>query len=197
MLSPGKHRALSLTSLVMSRCRVMRDVAGARAIDSHPFLRHEASAERVKKGLPLPVQCCWNGMAAFSALPFKQGIKIRSHLAGECAASECSLLCDDMHRMGYRNVMVDPSVRVAYKADDFNRMHSEPGPLMYTPYKDLAGQLSYKELISTELFKRSDMVECCDLPPDSDQIAWGKPDACRFLNVTATNYTAPYVHGLF
>lgn len=34
--------------------------------------------------------------------------------AGECDASECSLLCDDLVRLGKKDVVVDPGVRVAY-----------------------------------------------------------------------------------
>ena len=33
---------------------------------------------------------------------------------GECAASECSLLCNDFLRLGYTALVVDPGVRQAY-----------------------------------------------------------------------------------
>eukprot|EP00198_Chlamydomonas_reinhardtii_P010467 XP_001699804.1 predicted protein [Chlamydomonas reinhardtii] len=33
---------------------------------------------------------------------------------GECDASECSLLCHDLHRLGHSRVVVDPGVRLSY-----------------------------------------------------------------------------------
>jgi len=39
----------------------------------------------------------------------------RSALPGECRASECSLLCDDFHRLGFSRMMIDPVVVTAYK----------------------------------------------------------------------------------
>lgn len=52
-------------------------------------------------------------MARVSAAPFAAGLRFRKHLEGECRASECTLLCDDLHRMGFRRAVVDPSVRTA------------------------------------------------------------------------------------
>jgi hypothetical protein len=43
-----------------------------------------------------------------------QGLRFRTNVVTECAASECSLLCDDFHRLGYKRVLLDPSVRVGY-----------------------------------------------------------------------------------
>lgn len=39
---------------------------------------------------------------------------MRSHQGDECAASECTLMCDDYHRLGFSSVVVDPSVQLAY-----------------------------------------------------------------------------------
>lgn len=38
--------------------------------------------------------------------------------AGECFASECKLLCDDLLEMGFSNIVIDPGVRMAYKLED-------------------------------------------------------------------------------
>ena len=35
----------------------------------------------------------------------------RMHKEGECAASECSHMCNDFMRSGFTNFIVDPSVR--------------------------------------------------------------------------------------
>ena len=42
----------------------------------------------------------------------------RAHREDECAASECSLLCNDYLRLGYQNLVVDPGVRQAYTVRD-------------------------------------------------------------------------------
>lgn len=42
----------------------------------------------------------------------------RAHKEKECAASECSLLCNDYLRLGYNNMVVDPGVRQAYSVKD-------------------------------------------------------------------------------
>jgi hypothetical protein len=52
-----------------------------------------------------------------SFLPCPTPRRTRSHQDSECAASECSLMCDDLQRLGYQDVLVDPSVRVAYTAE--------------------------------------------------------------------------------
>ena len=47
----------------------------------------------------------------------------RSHKKGECAASECSLLCNDFLRLGYNRMVVDPAVRQAYNVEDVRRLY--------------------------------------------------------------------------
>jgi hypothetical protein len=42
-------------------------------------------------GLPLRASCCWNGLTVIKAAPFKAGLKIRSHLQGECMVGPCLL----------------------------------------------------------------------------------------------------------
>lgn len=44
----------------------------------------------------------------------KVPLRFRSHNPDECAASECSLMCDDLHAAGYHRVLLEPNVRVAY-----------------------------------------------------------------------------------
>lgn len=47
----------------------------------------------------------------------------RGHEKGECAASECTLLCNDFQRLGYNKIVVDPSVRLAYNHKDAKDVH--------------------------------------------------------------------------
>jgi len=71
---------------------------------------------------PSQVYCCWNGIAVFDARPFYEGARFRwaagldpdSPHSGECAASECSLMCKDLWHIGSGRVLLDPAVQLAY-----------------------------------------------------------------------------------
>lgn len=79
-----------------------------------PYLQGRFS-HRVAKGLPSPVQACWNGLARLRAEPFARGLRFRRALLGECNHGECSLVADDFARLGFGRALVDPAVSVAYK----------------------------------------------------------------------------------
>ncbi len=49
----------------------------------------------------------------------------RAHKENECAASECSLLCNDFLRLGYQNLIVDPGVRQAYSIKDAMDLYNQ------------------------------------------------------------------------
>ncbi|KAJ2381351.1 hypothetical protein GGI23_007606 [Coemansia sp. RSA 2559] len=68
-------------------------------------------------GRPFQVQCCWNGMAVIDARVFagRKGIRFRRGANGECSASECSLLCNDMWGRGFGRLVVVPRVKVSYE----------------------------------------------------------------------------------
>ncbi|KAJ2157861.1 hypothetical protein GGF46_004197 [Coemansia sp. RSA 552] len=65
---------------------------------------------------PYQVQCCWNGLAVIDARVFYGAASLRFRRSGhgECSASECSLLCNDMWRAGYNRTLIVPRVKVAY-----------------------------------------------------------------------------------
>ena len=44
-------------------------------------------------------------------------------MEGECRASECSLLCHDLRRLNYTNIIVDPGVQLAYERHDAVGLH--------------------------------------------------------------------------
>ncbi|KAJ9527014.1 hypothetical protein QJQ45_025289 [Haematococcus lacustris] len=89
---------------------VARDITGQRFDKGFPVVSHGPSAQALKQGWPFPVTCCWNGLVVLNAEPFRQrGLQFRAHGPGECAASECSLMCDDFWRLGYSRALVDPS----------------------------------------------------------------------------------------
>lgn len=98
--------------------------------------------------------------------------RFRAQLPGECSASECSLLCDDMHRMGYRDIAIDPSVRVAHNRELFEVLHEEKHDPKYYIYNS-AAHASYRK--QKGLFPRSDQVQCCPLLPGNDSLNWSDP----------------------
>jgi hypothetical protein len=176
-----------------------------------------------------PVQCCWNGMAALNAEPFKRGLRFRAQIKGECRASECSLLCDDFQKLGYRwgsrsavhcpasppgplpgwfiscaagappapapprlpsakpsrslppprprhscrDVVIDPSVRVAYNTELFERIHAETEPPFYHVYGPAQHRQPPEEMPAA--FKRSSWALCCPLPTGLDSLDWANP----------------------
>ncbi|KAJ2478736.1 hypothetical protein IWW47_006082, partial [Coemansia sp. RSA 2052] len=65
---------------------------------------------------PFQVQCCWNGIAVIDAQVFRgaNALRFRRSTEGECSASECSLLCNDMWAKGYRRAVVVPRVKLSY-----------------------------------------------------------------------------------
>ena len=57
---------------------VARDVDGSVFSPVYPFVTHPDSVRRMRMGLPFPVKCCWNGMAALNAAPFlHHGLQFR------------------------------------------------------------------------------------------------------------------------
>jgi alpha-1,3-mannosyltransferase len=177
---------------------VARDIEGRKLGLDFPFTGHGPSEQQLRQGLPVPVHCCWNGLTVVRAQPFLAGLRVRAHQEGECAASECSLLCDDMHRLGYRDVRLDPSVRVAYQQHVFNAMHStpsdpqaQPGYMPYTCIKHYASDWRYWRRGG---FERSNFSECCPLPAGHDHLDWAH-NGCHMRDIFTDNYTASFLAG--
>lgn len=38
-----------------------------------PYVNHAYSVLRLSRGLPIPIKCCWNGLAVFDARPVQYG----------------------------------------------------------------------------------------------------------------------------
>ncbi|KAJ3034848.1 capsular associated protein, partial [Rhizophlyctis rosea] len=82
------------------------------------FTHHPPTTTRMLRNLPFQAQCCWNGISILRPTPFTHShIRFRSGQPqnGECAASECSLLCQDFWKAGWGRVVVVPGVRVGYE----------------------------------------------------------------------------------
>lgn len=57
--------------------------------------------------------CCSSGVIKLRAELFYEGLAFRAPGSSECQAVSGALFCDDMHRAGFRHVVVDPGVRLA------------------------------------------------------------------------------------
>ncbi|OLY84386.1 Alpha-1,3-mannosyltransferase CMT1 [Smittium mucronatum] len=83
---------------------------------------HAETLLRNQQNLPFQVQCSWNGVAILNPKPFYEENSIRFRRsyagAGECSASECSLLCNDFWQRGYRRFVVVPEILVFYRLEN-------------------------------------------------------------------------------
>jgi alpha-1,3-mannosyltransferase len=99
---------------------VARDINGT-ALENAPFesVFHDIeSGHRFQRHLPVQVQSCWNGIAILDPAPFYAHPHVRFRMAklsaGECSASECSLICNDYWNAGYGRIIMVPRVKLAY-----------------------------------------------------------------------------------
>ncbi|GLC36239.1 hypothetical protein PLESTB_001365100 [Pleodorina starrii] len=177
---------------------VARDISGRMFTNRAPYVVYEPSVARVVAGRPVRVHCCWNGLAVITAQPFvERAVDFREHREDECSASECSLLCDDMWRLGYDNMIMDPNVRVTYDLAGANKLFkslSTPLPLgvpgvAYAPFRQTdvreAMSLPKHDDISRESSnvggpgKRMREVDCCDLKKGADMVEFRDEGVCH------------------
>ncbi|KAG2453400.1 hypothetical protein HYH02_001624 [Chlamydomonas schloesseri] len=179
---------------------VARDLTGGRLYRAAPYAAHAATAKRLRAGLPVDMYCCWNGLVALAAEPLLPGrgasgaasVRFRAGdvAAGECAASECSLLCDDLRRLGRGAAVMDPGVLVAYRRVAAERLFADSegagrgggrgggGADDYTGIELEDGEGWGVELLAELAAWRrqhvsADMphtVECCGLRPGSEGV---------------------------
>jgi hypothetical protein len=157
---------------------VARDADGRRFGKAAPYAGDAYSIARLSAGLPFPATCCWNGMVALPAAPFREGgLRMRAAApgGGECAASECSLLCNDLLRLGHARFLVDPAVRLAYTPADAAQV-GDPGVVLGMPAPAAWGVLSAgaaaPPLDWGAAPARRPYWEACCLPPGADAIHW-------------------------
>eukprot|EP00658_Telonema_sp_P-2_P029036 TRINITY_DN22144_c0_g1_i1.p1 TRINITY_DN22144_c0_g1~~TRINITY_DN22144_c0_g1_i1.p1 ORF type:complete len:183 (+),score=62.93 TRINITY_DN22144_c0_g1_i1:99-647(+) len=101
------------------------------------------SASRIKN-----VFACWNGGVASKAALFYNGIRFREGMKElgqeDCSQSECSLWSMDAHKLGYHNIIIDPSVQSGYAWSNYINNFRDSSPEVkagvYSPnvYKDLS-----------------------------------------------------------
>ncbi|OMH85676.1 Alpha-1,3-mannosyltransferase CMT1 [Zancudomyces culisetae] len=116
--------------------KTFRDTWVARDIKGDAFRKNikdittdSESNKRAEKGLPFQVQCCWNGVVVLNPKPFDNPFDLRFRRSvlntTECAASECSLFCNDYWRLGFDRVMVVPTVQVPYNTREFKYLERD------------------------------------------------------------------------
>jgi hypothetical protein len=77
---------------------VARDTDGNLFLKREPYVTDPYSLERIARGLPFPVKCCWNGMVALNSAPFlRHGVRIRW-------ATSRARVCARMVRMQFRQL---------------------------------------------------------------------------------------------
>ncbi|KAM0791408.1 hypothetical protein ACM66B_005869 [Microbotryomycetes sp. NB124-2] len=110
---------------------VARDMNGT-ALENAPFesvFRDIESSYRFQRHLPVQVQSCWNGIAVLDPAPLYAHPHVRFRMAklsaGECSASECSLICNDYWTAGYGRIIMIPRVKLAYDKQVWDIVHPE------------------------------------------------------------------------
>eukprot|EP00803_Ostreobium_quekettii_P009905 evm.model.scf_51.16 EVM.evm.TU.scf_51.16 scf_51:158295-159754(+) len=168
---------------------VSHDVDGDQFMGNPPYVGHKPSAARLRQGLPFPAHCCWNGLVVLNLEPFMHGVRFRGAMSGECQGSECFLMCNDFWRLGYRRVVVDPGVRVAYTYRDALDVYS-PASVREV------GLMPWGEARAggpVGSFEASGSVECCALKAGKDIVDFEKD--CYEFDMLGTNYTQLYLDG--
>ncbi|KAM0753122.1 family 69 glycosyltransferase [Meredithblackwellia eburnea MCA 4105] len=126
---------------------VARDMNGT-ALENAPFeavFRDVDSSHRFQRHLPIQVQSCWNGIAILDPAPMYTVPHVRFRMAklsaGECSASECSLICNDYWNAGYGRIIMIPRVKLAYDKQVWDIVHPERRNLTYIRgYTRLGGE---------------------------------------------------------
>jgi len=79
------------------------------------FPTSESSKQAFEALEPFPVYSAWNGLAVLDPAPLiSHGVRFRrsDRANGECAASECTLICGDYWKEGAGRIQVVPAVQV-------------------------------------------------------------------------------------
>jgi alpha-1,3-mannosyltransferase len=130
---------------------VARDVSGDIVssylnIDARYFMRDSASDSRWKKGLPVQMASCWNGMVSMNAEGFRQGATFSAGSGGvDCRSASEERICGEFVFLGFNRILMDPSVRVTYERSEQD-LYTAPRLPPFIPWGDLvplSNSLSY------------------------------------------------------
>ncbi|TIB06863.1 hypothetical protein E3P96_00029 [Wallemia ichthyophaga] len=104
---------------------VTRDTCSRRTKVVWPYYQDAHSIDLLRRGEPIPVNSCWNGITAFDASWFvdRSGDSdpIRFRVLDECVTSECLLSSYDIHRKSHKQpeIYMNPLVPTAYEKPVF------------------------------------------------------------------------------
>jgi hypothetical protein len=194
---------------------VGRDILGKRIHHCPPYIDGKGSPTLVRtfsQGVPIPVQCCWNGMVAMNAEPFHRGMRFRhvdvqagqqrywhkhgrseapTDLGEECSASECSILCKDLWVHNYTKIVMDPSVKVTYQEhfDWFVEGRQETWPVIDDGTRRLGLELGGIPWATSP----PRQAECCPMKNNKGfvgDILYGQKGTCYNESTADSNYIA-------
>ena len=90
------------------------DLNGMHFRRHFPFVNDKISSDLILNQENMRVFSCWNGMISMKALPWKnQLISFRD--SSRNISSECTLMNADLYLNGYRKVIINPKIEVAYE----------------------------------------------------------------------------------
>jgi hypothetical protein len=169
---------------------VARDSDGFWFSGFYPFTRHPESQLLMRENKPFKVMACWNGVIIMDADGFLQhNISFRGSVNNkkdkcECVQSECLLLCLDFYRAGFREIYVNPQVRVSYEWK-YYMLHSLPIVKRAVEiYQSYFYQFAEEDSLSEyERYYRTDEGETrkvvgCSMPP-----YWEPENPREFMDV--------------
>ena len=148
---------------------VARDASGDvvtafNAIDSRFFFRNSAMDNRWKKGLPVQMASCWNGMVSMNAEAFRQGATFSAGTDGvDCRSASEERICGEFIFLGFSRILMDPSVRVTYERSEYN-LYSATSLPTFVPWGEIS--LEKNKLIYDPEAGKQRM--CCPLTASID-----------------------------
>ena len=88
-----------------------------------PYMYNKEQQDAYINGEPIRTFSCWNGVTVINAKPFEDRDKLFFRTGTKIRQSECTLLHADMYFMGYRKVLVNTQVAVAYTYEFYYKNH--------------------------------------------------------------------------
>ena len=157
----------------------LRDSEGDEAATStFPYFRSKDSRSAIQRGMPVPVQSCWNGIVAFDAEPWTGIDKLEFRGVPDSLASyhlegsECCLIHADNPLTTSHGVWINPNVRVGYNSEAYKAVHeNEPWPTAGSAFWGNWRNRVARWVTTTRLKKRLVEKRLND---------WGRQDKSRF-----------------
>ncbi len=139
----------------------LRDFEGHEAVMSTwPYFRSYTSRAALKRGDPVPMSSCWNGMTIMRTQPFydkQHPLRFRglpdSLAAAHLEASECCLIHQDNPLSLKRGVFVNPHVKVAYNKGAYDHMNGPEGDLRMRSFLYRSWENRLRRWLTTDWFK--------------------------------------------